>query len=95
MAKIFYLKDYLARLAGESCVKIDCLKRKESARVRNLAKQFIHQASSLLNDLEEDDRRVGWLLSDCANLLVPENDGPVKPALVKSVKVSSRKSSER
>lgn len=36
---------------------------------RNLARVFVERASRLLEGLSESDRRVGWLLSDCVNLL--------------------------
>jgi len=75
MAKVFYLKDHQERQSSENAaLKVAEAQIDESNRVRNLAKQFIFQASSLLNDLDEEDRRVGWLLADCAQLLNAESD---------------------
>ena len=73
MAKILYLAQYLEKLSQAESQKEaerqSLINRNEAERARNLAKQFIFQASSLLNDLNEEDRRIGWLLSDCAQLL--------------------------
>ena len=40
-----------------------------AAQRRRLARVLVQRASELLEELEEDDRRIGWLLSDCATLL--------------------------
>ena len=57
MGKILLIKDEVAR------------REKRSDRRRHLARLFIHQASSILEGLSENDKRIGWLLSDCAELL--------------------------
>ena len=52
--------------------------RERDARYKQRAQVLLYQAASLLAEVEGSEQRLAWLLEDCADLLVREEQlGPV------------------
>lgn len=80
MAQVFSISDYQRRKSRPKLIyrsapmfyKQGQLEHDEANLSRLAAKELIRQASGLLAGLGQGERRVGWMLDDCLDLLLEQ-----------------------
>lgn len=80
MAQVFSISDYQRRKTRPKLIYKSAPMHSEKSRIdrdetslsRLAAKELIRQASGLLAGLGQGERRVGWMLDDCLDLLLEQ-----------------------
>ncbi|MCB0310602.1 MAG: hypothetical protein KDD42_05175 [Bdellovibrionales bacterium] len=58
MPRVVFLQDYLDR---KNAI--------HNSQVKRAAQELMYQAAELLSQLDEPEKKIGWLLEDCADIL--------------------------